>query len=119
VEGPTGWIPRFDDLHRLFRQALGKEYTRADYLKQFEIRIPENLAKVHRIEDFYRAEVSDAPDVVFKVLNDQRRRLLALPRPRTQELDRKFTKTLPFLYRPTLAQTTLIPAPDSPGRSSS
>jgi phosphoenolpyruvate carboxykinase (GTP) len=78
VKGPTGWIPKFEDLHRLFRQVLEKNYTEGDYLAQFEIRIPQNLAKADRVEKFYRTEGHDVPPVLFEVLDKQRQRLLAL-----------------------------------------
>jgi phosphoenolpyruvate carboxykinase (GTP) len=76
LKGPTGWIPKYEDLQRLFQQAFGKDYARKDYVQQFQIRIPENLAKIERVEAFYRAEAPDAPEALYKVLADQRQRLL-------------------------------------------
>jgi phosphoenolpyruvate carboxykinase (GTP) len=73
---PTGFIPKYEDLHLLFKQVLGKEYSKKDYVKQFTIRIPENLAKIERAERFYREKVADAPEELFTVLNQQRERLL-------------------------------------------
>jgi len=75
VRGPTGWLPRYDDLRELFRQVLRKGYTRDDYVRQFTIRVPENLAKIERVEAFHRTQVSDSPAEVFEVLAAQRRRL--------------------------------------------
>jgi phosphoenolpyruvate carboxykinase (GTP) len=74
--GPTGKIPCFEDLERLFRQVLGKAYTREDYLKQFSIRVAENLAKMDRVERYHRTEVDGAPPEVYRVLDAQRQRLL-------------------------------------------
>jgi phosphoenolpyruvate carboxykinase (GTP) len=76
IRGPTGWLPRYEDLARLFRQVLSKEYAREDYVKQFTIRVPENLAKLDRVEKFHRTEVADAPAELFEVLKAQRQRLL-------------------------------------------
>jgi len=76
IEGPTGRIPKHEDLKPLFRQVLGKEYTHEEYVNQFTIRVPENLAKLDRVEAFHRKEVSDAPRVLFEVLDAQRERLL-------------------------------------------
>jgi len=76
IRGPTGYLPRYDDLKKLFSAVLHKEYSRKDYEKQFKIRIPESLAKIDRIEDIYRNRVQDAPQVVFDVLEAQRERLL-------------------------------------------
>ena len=82
VNGPTGCIPKFEDLVPLFRQVLGQAYTREDYIKQFTIRVPENLAKLDRVEKFHRSEVSDVPPVLYKVLDEQRKRLLKVQKRR-------------------------------------
>jgi phosphoenolpyruvate carboxykinase (GTP) len=76
IRTPTGWIPQYEDLRRLFRQVLDKEYTAEDYVQQFSVRIPESLAKIERIERIYREEVPDAPEILFAVLEEQRQRLL-------------------------------------------
>jgi len=55
---------------------LGKEYRKEDYVKQFTIRIPENLAKIRRVREFWKTEVEDTPEELFKVLGEQERRLL-------------------------------------------
>ena len=78
ITTPTGLIPQYEDLKRLFQQVLGKEYSREDYIRQFTTRIPENLAKLDRIEKIYRTEVKDTPAVVFEILAQQRARLEAL-----------------------------------------
>ena len=75
IAAPTGWIPQYEDLKRLFRQVLDKDYSREDYANQFTIRIPENLAKMDRVEEFHRNNVPDAPAVLFEVLTAQRQRL--------------------------------------------
>jgi phosphoenolpyruvate carboxykinase (GTP) len=76
VQTPTGYIPRFEDLQVLFREVLGKDYSREDYVKQFTIRVQENLAKLDRVEKFHREHVTDAPTELFEVLGAQRARLL-------------------------------------------
>ena len=76
LRAPTGCIPCLEDLQQLFPQLLGKSYSRQDYVEQFTIRVPENLAKLDRVERFFGSEVPDAPPVVFEVLEQQRRRLL-------------------------------------------
>jgi phosphoenolpyruvate carboxykinase (GTP) len=78
IRGPTGWLPRYEDLQRLFKQVLNKKYARRDYVEQFTIRVPANLAKLHRIEKIYRQDVADTPPVVLEVLEAQRKRLVAL-----------------------------------------
>ena len=77
IRAPTGLIPMHADLKRLFAEVLERDYTEAEYAEQFKLRIPENLAKIERIEKIYR-EVADAPQVVFDALAAQRQRLREL-----------------------------------------
>ena len=77
ITTPTGMIPLHEDLVRLFAETLEKLYPRDDYVEQFTIRIPENLAKIERIEAICRDE-ADVPEVLFEMLAAQRERLAAL-----------------------------------------
>jgi len=72
---PTGMIPKYGDLKRLFKEVLGKEFSEQDYVEQFTLRIPENLAKLDRIERIYREDIEDTPGIVLDTLAAQRRRL--------------------------------------------
>jgi len=76
VDTPTGRIPRYNDLKRLFKEVLNKDYHQRDYLKQFMIRVPENLSKIDRIKTIYEKQVLSTPKILFEVLEDQRRRLI-------------------------------------------
>ncbi len=76
IDAPTGRIPKYEDLKRLFKEVLGKDYSEDDYKKQFMIRIPENLAKIDRIKKIYETQVNDTPQIVFEALEMQRHRLL-------------------------------------------
>ncbi len=76
IESPTGYIPEYKDLRGLFKQVLKKDYRKEDYIRQFTIRVPENLAKIERVEKFYRKNVARTPTELFLVLNQQRKRLL-------------------------------------------
>jgi len=73
---PTGYIPKYDDLRKLFKQVLNKNYTKEDYIKQFTIRVPENLAKIERVSRFYQENVTDTPLELFGLLYMQRQRLM-------------------------------------------
>jgi len=70
-ETPTGLIPLYEDLKKLFKQVRNKEYAREDYVRQFTIRVPENLLKIRRVRDFWKNKVSDAPRAIFDVLDRQ------------------------------------------------
>jgi phosphoenolpyruvate carboxykinase (GTP) len=76
IKTPTGLIPKYEDLKKLFRAVLDKEYSEEDYIRQFTLRVPENLAKIERVKEFYTTKVSDTPKVVLKVLDEQRQRLI-------------------------------------------
>ncbi|NPA75042.1 MAG: phosphoenolpyruvate carboxykinase (GTP), partial [Euryarchaeota archaeon] len=53
IETPIGFLPKYEDLARLFREVFDREYSREDYEKQFKIRVPELLAKIERIRKIY------------------------------------------------------------------
>jgi phosphoenolpyruvate carboxykinase (GTP) len=76
IESPTGHLPKHEDLKKLFRQVLNKDYLKEDYDRQFTIRVPENLAKIERVQRFYQENVSDTPLEMFGILYLQRDRLL-------------------------------------------
>lgn len=75
IETPTGFIPKYTDLKRLFQDVLNKEYSEADYIQQFTTRIPENFAKIERLRKIYTERVLDTPAVVMKVFAEQEDRL--------------------------------------------
>jgi len=75
IETPTGFMPKYEDLAKLFKEQLGKEYSKAEYVQQFTIRVPENFAKVDRVEKIYKEEVPDTPKIVFDTFAKIRSRL--------------------------------------------
>ena len=76
IKTPTGYIPRFEDLQKLFKQVLAKDYSRQDYINQFTLRVEENLAKLERVEKFHRENLVDAPSDLFRILSEQKQRLI-------------------------------------------
>jgi phosphoenolpyruvate carboxykinase (GTP) len=77
IRTPTGLIPKYETLKDLFKVTLESDYPREDYIEQFTIRVPENLAKIDRLMNIYRTRVLDTPQIVFEVLEKQRERLEA------------------------------------------
>ncbi len=73
---PTGFIPEFEDLRKLFKQVRNIDYNKEEYVHQFSIRVPENMAKIKRVRRFYKKKVTYTPETVFWVLNEQYERLL-------------------------------------------
>ncbi|KPK64288.1 phosphoenolpyruvate carboxykinase [candidate division WOR_3 bacterium SM23_42] len=76
IDTPTGRIPKYEDLKKLFKEVLDKDYSEEDYKKQFMVRVPESLAKIDRIKEVYQTKVKDTPKILFDVLEEQRKRLL-------------------------------------------
>jgi len=75
IKTPTGYIPKYEDLKKLFKEVLGKEYKENDYITQFSVRVPENLSKIGRITEIYKNKVSDTPETLFTILTEQKARL--------------------------------------------
>lgn len=75
IKTPTGYIPDYKDLKKLFKEVLGKEYTREQYIEQFALKTVENLAKIERIYEMYTKKVSDATNILFEELMEQENRL--------------------------------------------
>ena len=76
IKTPVGFIPLYSDLKRLFKQILNKNYSKEEYVKQFTIRIPENIEKIKRINFIYSKRVYDTPQKLFEVLEEEKERLI-------------------------------------------
>jgi len=74
IEGPTGLLPKYDDLKTLFREVLDTDYTKAEYVEQFSIRVGKNLKKLDRLQEHFGG-MADLPPLVAETLAAQRERL--------------------------------------------
>ena len=72
---PTGKMPVYEDLKKLFKKVLNKDYMKEDYEKQFSVRVQENLDKIERIANIYN-ELQGIPKELFDLLNEQKARLI-------------------------------------------
>ena len=79
-ETPIGLFPYYEDIERLFKEVLGKSYTKTDYEKQFSLRVKNNIAKIERIEKLYSDPEAQTPNVVFEIFKNQKERLAAVLR---------------------------------------
>jgi len=75
LKTPIGFIPKYEDLQKLFKQILKKDYFYEDYVKQFTIRVPENLAKSERVISIYTT-IKATPQLLFDVLEREKQRLI-------------------------------------------
>jgi phosphoenolpyruvate carboxykinase (GTP) len=78
LKTPTGYIPLYDDLKRLFKEVLDEDYSSEAYLEQFSLKVAENLKKIERIKQIYSTKVENTPEILFKVLDEQKQRLEAV-----------------------------------------
>lgn len=74
IKTPTGFIPVYDDLAKLFKEVLNKDYSLESYINQFTIRVPENILKMKRVKE-YLSKLGDIPEIVFETLDNQTKRL--------------------------------------------
>ncbi len=77
IETPTGFIPKYKDLRRLFKKHLKQKYSKIDYEKHFAISVASYISKCDRIAQIYHETVPDTPDIVFDLIRDQTERLLS------------------------------------------
>lgn len=78
IKTPIGFIPKYDDLKKLFKQVLNKDYTMDEYTQQFTLRVPESLEKIKRILEIYKTKVPDTPVILFEMLGAQEIKLREL-----------------------------------------
>lgn len=77
IETPIGYIPKYSDLKKIFKQYLDKNYSEQDYIEQFSIKPNKLLDKLDRIEIMYKKE-KEVPEFFWNILNNQRNLLLEL-----------------------------------------
>jgi len=75
IKLPVGFIPKYEDLKRLFQDVYGRTYTEEQYSEQFMLRINEFLSKINRVVDIYKTKVSDTPDLLFQIMDEEVQRL--------------------------------------------
>jgi phosphoenolpyruvate carboxykinase (GTP) len=77
IETPIGFIPRYKDLERIFREQTAKEYSKKLYDQQFSFYVDNILARIQLQEDAYRKE-KKMPARIFEIYEEQKKGLSAL-----------------------------------------
>lgn len=77
IETPIGFIPKYEDLKKLFKERADKEYPQDLYAKQFSLYIDNILGRIDLQIDAYGKE-DIIPDRLFDILKRQRAELVAL-----------------------------------------
>lgn len=68
---PIGFIPKFHDIKKLYKEIFNREITEEFFDKLFSIRVTKYLDKMDRIEKIYRAEEM-VPEKLFEILGNIR-----------------------------------------------
>ncbi|MGA2612446.1 MAG: phosphoenolpyruvate carboxykinase (GTP) [Spirochaetia bacterium] len=79
IETPIGFIPRYEDLRRIFDETTGKDYPKGLYSRQFSFYVDNILARIRLQEDAYRKDTR-MPPRLFEVYEEQKRGLEVLKR---------------------------------------
>ncbi len=77
IETPIGYLPKYEDLKRLFKERIDKEYPEDLYTKQFSLYIDNIVARIDLQEEAYGKE-QHIPARLFDILEKQRAELMAL-----------------------------------------
>ncbi len=77
IDSPIGYLPLYEDLERLFKELINKEYPLDLYHKQFSLYIDNIIARIDLQTDAYGKE-ANIPQKLFEVLKQQRDGLEAL-----------------------------------------
>jgi phosphoenolpyruvate carboxykinase (GTP) len=77
IETPIGFIPKYGDLERLFKDLIDKPYPQKLYDKQFSFYIDNIVGRIALQEDAYKKE-KKLPPRILEVYDEQKKGLLAL-----------------------------------------
>jgi phosphoenolpyruvate carboxykinase (GTP) len=77
IETPIGFIPRYEDLKRIFKETIAKEYPQDLYDRQFSIYVDKILARIDLQREAFGKE-QDLPKKLFEVYDEWAAGLAAL-----------------------------------------
>lgn len=77
IETPIGLIPKYEDLKRLFKERIDKDYPQDLYEKQFSLYVDNILTRIDLQLEAYGKE-QKIPARLFELLQNQHRGMLAL-----------------------------------------
>jgi phosphoenolpyruvate carboxykinase (GTP) len=77
IETPIGYLPKYDDLKKLFKEKIDKDYPEDLYEKQFSLYVDNILGRIELQIEAYGKE-DNVPPKFFDLLKKQRSELQAL-----------------------------------------
>lgn len=77
IETPIGYIPKYDDLKKLFKEIINKDYPEDLYTMQFSIYVDKIITRIDLQDEAYTKE-GGIPARFFEILKEQKAGLEAL-----------------------------------------
>ncbi|PIE90221.1 MAG: phosphoenolpyruvate carboxykinase (GTP) [Acidobacteria bacterium] len=77
IETPIGYIPHYEDMKKVFKETINKEYSEELYNKQFSFYVDNIVARIDLQAEAYGKE-ENCPQTIFDVYKEQKEGLLAL-----------------------------------------
>ncbi len=77
IKTPIGFIPKYEDLKKIFKDQISKEYTQELYNMQFAIYIDNIVSRIDMQNETY-SKIDGIPKRLFEIYADQKKNLLAL-----------------------------------------
>jgi phosphoenolpyruvate carboxykinase (GTP) len=77
IETPIGFIPRYEDLKKLFKERIAKQYPKQLYEKHFSLYIDHIIGRIDLQVEAYGKE-KNIPERLFGILKEQLQELTAL-----------------------------------------
>jgi phosphoenolpyruvate carboxykinase (GTP) len=77
IRSPVGLLPEYEDLKKLFKDIIHKDYDYSLYKKQFSLYLDKIIARIHLQLESYGKE-PNLPDRLFEVLNKQNEAMVGL-----------------------------------------
>jgi len=77
IDTPIGYLPKYEDLKKLFKSKIDKEYPEDLYEKQFSLYIDNIVGRIDLQLEAYGKE-TNIPQKLFEILQKQRQQLMAL-----------------------------------------
>jgi phosphoenolpyruvate carboxykinase (GTP) len=74
---PIGLLPKYQDLKKLFKSLIDKEYDRELYNRHFSLYIDNIIKRIDLQSDAYKKD-ENVPDKLFQIYDEQKKGLLAL-----------------------------------------
>jgi len=88
IQTPIGYIPVYEDLKKIFKEVIDKDYPEELYIKQFSFYIDNIMARIKLQKEAYSKE-KNCPGRIFEVYDEQLKGL--------HELKNKFGNIVPPL----------------------